>query len=222
MSNHIHLLLREGRETLAQIMKRIGTSYVYWYNMKYERCGHLFQDRFRSEIIEDDRHLLAVLRYIHQNPQKAGMVAALAAYIWSSYHEYIKQEGMVIDPKFVLNYFHSEPNKALESFKRFMEQENRESFLDAEVSKKKIITDEQAKTIIFEMAGLDNPQVLQMMSKKERDAVIKKLREEHISIRQLARLTGIGRRIIEKAAFYSHCDRGTVPLSPPRKKEESG
>lgn len=49
-------------------MKRIGVSYVYWYNWKYERCGHLFQDRYKSEPVEDNRYLLAVLRYIHQNP----------------------------------------------------------------------------------------------------------------------------------------------------------
>ena len=73
MDNHIHLLLKEGEEPLAQIMRRIGGSYVYWYNHKYERVGNLFQDRFKSEVVEDDTYFLTVLRYIHQNPAKAGI-----------------------------------------------------------------------------------------------------------------------------------------------------
>ena len=54
-----------------QAIKRIGASYVYWYNAKYERVGHLFQGRFRSESVEGDRYLLVVLRYIHQNPESS-------------------------------------------------------------------------------------------------------------------------------------------------------
>jgi len=55
-------------------MKHLGVSYVYWYNRKYERRGHLFQDRFKSECIEDDAYLLTVIRYIHNNPVKAAIV----------------------------------------------------------------------------------------------------------------------------------------------------
>lgn len=51
MSNHFHLLLKEGMETIADTMKRIGVSYVAWYNNKHLRCGHLFQDRFKSEVV---------------------------------------------------------------------------------------------------------------------------------------------------------------------------
>lgn len=73
MGNHVHLLLREGKEPLSQIFKRLGVRYVYWYNWKYKRTGHLFQDRFKSEPIEDDAYFLAALRYIYQNPVKAGI-----------------------------------------------------------------------------------------------------------------------------------------------------
>ena len=54
MSNHIHLLLKVEKENLDLIIKRIASSYVYWYNWKYHRSGHLFQDRFKSEPVEDD------------------------------------------------------------------------------------------------------------------------------------------------------------------------
>jgi len=71
MSNHVHLLLKETEEAISTAIKRICSSYVYWYNWKYERCGHLFQERYKSEIVENDAHVLTVLRYIHQNPVKA-------------------------------------------------------------------------------------------------------------------------------------------------------
>jgi len=71
MDNHIHLLIKEIDESISLIIKRISSSYVHWYNTKYERLGHLFQERFRSEVVEDDGYFLTVLRYIHQNPVKA-------------------------------------------------------------------------------------------------------------------------------------------------------
>ena len=74
MSNHIHILIKEEKEEPDLIMKRIACNYVYWYNSKYYRNGHLFQDRFRSEPVETDEYFLTVLRYIHQNPIKAKLV----------------------------------------------------------------------------------------------------------------------------------------------------
>ena len=73
MENHLHLLMKEGAEPLSQVFKRIGARYVYWFNLKYERCGHLFQDRFRSEPVETDEYFLMALVYIYQNPVKAGL-----------------------------------------------------------------------------------------------------------------------------------------------------
>ena len=52
MDNHIHLLIREQDESISKIIKRISSSYVYWYNRKYDRCGHLFQERYKSESVE--------------------------------------------------------------------------------------------------------------------------------------------------------------------------
>ncbi|PFG15085.1 transposase [Bacillus sp. es.036] len=57
MDNHVHLLVKETEESLSMFMKRVSSSYVYWYNRKYRRCGHLFQERFNSENVESDAHL---------------------------------------------------------------------------------------------------------------------------------------------------------------------
>ena len=61
MGNHIHILLQETNEPIELLMKRIATRFVYWYNIKYQRVGHLFQDRFKSEPIENDAYFLTVL-----------------------------------------------------------------------------------------------------------------------------------------------------------------
>ena len=92
MGNHVHLLIKESSETLAQIMKRISSSYVYYYNHKYGRIGHLFQERFKSQPVGDWDYFLTLLRYIHQNPLKPHLVTSLREYKWSSWLEYIGQE----------------------------------------------------------------------------------------------------------------------------------
>ena len=71
MSNHLHLLIQEREDTISNIVKRIGVAYAHYFNKKYERNGHLFQDRFRSEPVDDIGYFVTLLRYIHQNPLKA-------------------------------------------------------------------------------------------------------------------------------------------------------
>ena len=95
MGNHVHLMIKEGEESLEQIFKRVGVRFVIWYNLKYQRTGHLFQDRFRSEAVEDFRYLNTVIVYIHQNPIKAGLCKKLEEYRYSSYVEYLKQPYLV-------------------------------------------------------------------------------------------------------------------------------
>ena len=87
MENHVHLLLRDTKDQLNLIMKKIAGSYAYYFNHKNDRSGHLFQDRFGSEAVEDDDYLLTVIRYIHRNPEKAG-IAKAGEYRWSSYDAY--------------------------------------------------------------------------------------------------------------------------------------
>ena len=88
MSNHIHLLIQERGEPLSNVIKRIGVAYAHYFNKKYERNGHLFQDRFRSEPVDSIEYFVVLLRYIHQNPLKAGIVEKTEDYPWSSWKEY--------------------------------------------------------------------------------------------------------------------------------------
>ena len=68
MSNHVHLLLRERTESISISLKRLTVSYAAYYNKRYQRVGHLFQDRFKSEPVNDIEYFVTLLRYVHQNP----------------------------------------------------------------------------------------------------------------------------------------------------------
>lgn len=100
MDNHIHLIIDSNGSDISIIMKSINVSYAMYFNRKYGRCGHLFQDRFRSEVVDDDIYLLELSRYIHLNPVRAKMVENAVDYPWSSYCFYI---GLVENVKGLLD-----------------------------------------------------------------------------------------------------------------------
>ena len=85
MTNHVHLLVRERDEHIGESIKRIGVAYARYYNHKYERNGHLFQDRFLSEPVNSIEYFMTLMRYIHQNPVIAGLTDEVRAYPWSSW-----------------------------------------------------------------------------------------------------------------------------------------
>ena len=84
MTNHVHLVLRTTREPIGNAVKRVGVRYAGWFNNKYGRVGHLFQDRFRSRPVETDDYLVRLLRYVWDNPVQARLVARAEDYRWSS------------------------------------------------------------------------------------------------------------------------------------------
>jgi len=193
MGNHFHLLIKENAEKLGIIMRRIGASYVYWYNSKYERIGHLFQDRYKSEAVEDESYLLTVTRYIHQNPVKAGIVSDVSNYFWSSYREYLSSPE-VIDPDFLLNIFNNDRETALTQFKKFHEVSEERDCLDiVEFSKLK---DNEAIQVIQMISGFSDIKIINRMQKEERNRLLKEIKTKGLSTRQIARLTGVNRNAI--------------------------
>jgi putative transposase len=84
MENHVHLVLRSVAEPIGDTVRRIGVRYAGWFNRKYDRVGHLFQDRFKSVPVDDDAHLVTLLRYVWNNPVEAGLVDEPEDYQWSS------------------------------------------------------------------------------------------------------------------------------------------
>lgn len=190
MSNHIHLLIMVEKENLDLVIKRIAGSYVYWYNWKYKRTGHLFQDRFKSEPVDDDAYFLTVLRYIHQNPVKGGLCKGVADFQYSSYSEYLKKSEFV-DIDFCFS---------LMSYEQFVEYHNEnvdDTCLDVKENDFRL-TDEEAKGIIEKISKCKNGTEFQRLDVSKRDKYLKQCRDEGISIRQLSRLTGVSFNIVRK------------------------
>ena len=79
MTNHVHLLLRTGTAPIASIMRRLLTGYAVRLNRRHRRYGHLFQNRYKSILCEEDGYLKQLVAYIHLNPFRAGIVADVAA-----------------------------------------------------------------------------------------------------------------------------------------------
>jgi len=75
--NHFHLLLRTGPTPLSKVMRRLMTGYAVTFNIRHKRSGHLFQNRYKSVVCEEDAYLLELIRYIHLNPLRAGLVKDL-------------------------------------------------------------------------------------------------------------------------------------------------
>lgn len=197
MGNHLHLLIKEEKENLEQIFKRIGVRYVYWYNKKYNRLGHLFQDRFKSEPIEDDSYFLTVLRYIHQNPIKAGLCKNMTQYKWSSYHDYLSGTG-ITDTEFGLALFHENIDKAKAFFVIYMDDEEITECFEFQANHKRL-TDKEAQEIIRKECGIGNIAQFQSMEKIARNRNLALLKKKGLSIRQIVRSTGVSFSVVRSA-----------------------
>ena len=188
MDNHLHLLIQEKEDYIARIMKRIGITYVSYFNKKYQRIGPLFQDRYKSEKVENDGYLLTAMRYIHNNPVAAGLVKNQGAYKWSSYNEYLKQRKslMVADTALILGMFGSDVKSAQEGFSEFMKQKDDGRYLDDYNETDEL---EQGKRVWQKLS----------LEKIECERSLRELRERTgLSIRKLSIITGINKDKISR------------------------
>lgn len=100
MGNHFHFAIQVGQVPLSTAMQRLLTSYCMWFNRRHNRTGHLFGGRHKAKLCTDDRYLAGLIRYIHMNPVRAGLVAAPGDWPWSSYQpgESVGTETVDFDP----------------------------------------------------------------------------------------------------------------------------
>lgn len=184
MGNHVHLLLKTTDEPLETIFRRIGASFVYWYNLKYQRSGHLFQDRFRSEPVEDDRYFLTAVRYILRNPVKAGICKKPEDYPYSNIVDFINPGQRTVPCPISID---------------FINQDNDDQCLDISEANRYGLTDAAAKKLIQSEFGALPFGRPGKGDRKDLYRSIQRMAEKGISIRQLSRLSGISKSIIEAA-----------------------
>lgn len=94
MTNHIHLAIQVGDIPLSRCMQNLSFRYTRWINWREKRTGHLFQGRYKAVLVDADNYLLELVRYIHLNPVRAGMVKAPEAYPWSGHLAYLGKEHL--------------------------------------------------------------------------------------------------------------------------------
>ncbi|WP_461207876.1 transposase [Clostridium sp. DL1XJH146] len=126
MDNHVHLLLHTYDKHINYFMKRINSIYPRYFNNKYNYCGHLYEKRYFSEIVDSDSQMLETSRYIHLNPIRANIVDKPEYYNWSSYSMYIgDKKEKFINSSMILNYFNVSDRR--KEYKSFVEQVIRNS-----------------------------------------------------------------------------------------------
>jgi putative transposase len=125
MTNHVHMLLRPTESKLGHFMRRLLTGHAVTFNLRHQRSGHLFQNRFKSRICEEDPYLLELVRYIHLNPLRVGIVNSMAElneYPWSGHTVLMGRREMPgQNVEEVLRYFGKRAKTAREKYLTFVE-----------------------------------------------------------------------------------------------------
>lgn len=192
MSNHVHLLVGNASDFMSKMIQKLLTSYVYMFNKKYNRSGHLFQGRFLSEPVENDMYFKTVVRYIHQNPEKTGL-GKYDLYIWSSFQKIVQQkESEFVAVKKVLSYFGS-----ARTFLKFHELSNEVCCMEYE--NKRLVSDTIAYELIKRLLAIDDLSVMNKMTVKQQRRYLQIIKSLNLPVRQISRITGINQFEIKNA-----------------------
>lgn len=187
MDNHLHLEITDPLKNLSKFMGQICSLYAKYFNKKYDRVGSLFQSRFGSEIIESIIRFINCCRYIIQNPEKAGICKA-KKYRWSSYDLYKLNESW-ISRDYLLEYFGNTNN-----LYDFFEKDSDMEFMDLELRPSE--QNEYYANKIKKILKIDNPMIPLGWKREKIIEGVRKLRKAGLSMRLIARMTGVSMKLI--------------------------
>ena len=189
MSNHVHMLFHAPLEEISAMMLALETRYAGYFNVRHARTGTLFQGRFTSVPVENDEQLLQAIRYIHRNPIGAGGPIDGP---WSSFCDYLGKHGPIdVDITFVMELFGGES--------AFLRLHDSEDSSYARRLPRHRLTDAQALSTAKDILGKDGLHELKALDRASRDALLVRLKEAGLSVRQISRVTSIGENIIQRA-----------------------
>ncbi|OGO77925.1 MAG: hypothetical protein A2Y23_04205 [Clostridiales bacterium GWB2_37_7] len=201
MDNHVHIVVKANMTDLSKAIKCINIKYAMSFNQNRDRIGHVFQDRFKSEIIEDDKYLLQVIRYIHNNPVAAKMVKLPEDYYWSSYNEYMNENTIIESQQrqFVLGCFSHD----IKQFLEFHKQKDNNEYLEIkeDLEKERLEKAQEIISAYFTKKGLiDAKQVIKDPVNLE--GIIRELlRGSQLTHRQIANLLETSNNIVHKVSL---------------------
>lgn len=190
MENHVHILVGNASESVSIFMQKLLSSYVRYINTTQDRIGHLFQERFKSEVVEDDCYFKTVLRYILQNPQKAG-ICKMEKYRWSSYSAYFTNKSFIrID--YAISLF---GNKT--ALIRFIKSDNNDNCMEYEMT-----SSEKDMYSILMIKGILGGYTISEFNKWNRgkqNEYIRKMKFSGLSIRKISKICKVSENKVYRA-----------------------
>lgn len=206
LDNHAHLAVKDNSGNISSCIKGISIAYVWYYNKKYGKNGHLFYDRFKSEAINTENQLLSLTRFIHKNPVKMNMVKKPGDYEWSSYNLYVSEyeniygsESVEKDTNEILSIFSTDKKTAEKMFKEYTISEGEDIFCEYGVLDKEIemLKNKNIAIEIATKAGMQDDS-LEIDRETLRDIILKLRNEHNISLRQIAEILKINRGLVQR------------------------
>ncbi|MGI5997424.1 MAG: REP-associated tyrosine transposase [Lutispora sp.] len=198
MNNHVHIVVKAEPSNLAKAIKSVNIRYAMYFNQTRSRIGHVFQDRYKSEPIEDDKYLIQVIRYVHNNPVKAKLVKSPEEYRWSSFNEYLSDNVIIssLQKKFILGLFSSD----IKQFVEFHNQKDNNEYLDIneELERNRLEYAQEIISSYFNEKGLKEAKQLTKNSIHLEELIRRLLKSSKLSHRQIANLLGISSSIVHR------------------------
>lgn len=196
MGNHVHLVLADYEDAMSAAMHRLLLTYARRFNKRTGRTGHLFQNRFDRRSLDTDRYLMAAIRYVHANPQEAG-IALIERYPWSSFAEYLRAYDNdttrgFSDPSCVLELFGSAEGFIAYSLSTPDGSEPALCDMKETEWERHAFADKMAKSLGVPLRGV------KAAPPARRDTVIVGLHDAGFTVRQIERYTGIGKSTVSR------------------------
>ena len=180
---------------ISEIMKRIAQTYAQYFNWRHQRIGHLFQERFRSEPVNDMEYFITLIRYIHQNPIAGGLSKTVTDYIWSSWHEYISQSNICPN---ICNTSHVYKRISLDDLIELVNEPMQKALEILDINTVGKRTDEEVRDFLscnFPQLPISN---LTNVERYQQEQVILMAIEYGAELRQIVRITGIPYGIVRQ------------------------
>ncbi len=190
MDNHIHLLIHSSEEILASFFQSLGTRFVRWYNTKYSRSGHLFQDRYYSVPVVEEQQYLSTLAYIHNNPVESSLCRFPSEYRWSSYNAFYGQKNPLVNTSFSFDIAGSK-DLLLQYFAVNSSPFNEEQVKPALGKTRHFMPDSAALIIFKEVTNLSSTSEMINLPRSLRNKYIGILLEKGLTKKQVARLMDV-------------------------------
>ena len=216
MDNHVHLLLETGDIPLSKIMQGIQQSFTQYFNKKYNRTGHVFQQRYKAQLCDKERYLWQLIKYIHYNPVEAGLRQGLD-YKWSSHKNYVTgRNDTLVEVSYILSMLSENPEAAQKQYRDFMnieldttsieeyqavseaEKEIKQSMIGRRETKLEVIIDEVCKEAEVSLADILRRTKIQKYSDVRKAIVRLSEKYSDISNKELAKKLNIPPSMISK------------------------